>query len=130
MLIIWFMVGGCSTIVTSDSILYIVGKVTDESGLGINDVVVNLGLLQTVTDEDGCFEFDGLYSAIPARINISKIGYVTIEEEKPFSGYFIKATIIKINSSKVSRLVWTELDISDPNLYVGCEGENLDRFAK
>ena len=127
-LVTFFLLTSCNSMVTKDSALYVLGKVTDEYGIALSDVAVNVGLLQTVTDGRGCFLFDGEYPEHPISITMSKVGYTNIKEEKPYSGYFIRAMITKINSTQTSQIVWTELDLSDPNIYVSCEGENLERF--
>ncbi len=56
----------------------------------------------------------------PIKIMISKVGYMTIREERPYSGYYIGAMLTKSDSPNHGKIVWEELDISDPNLHVNC----------
>lgn len=135
LLILILLIGACSLksdehFVTAivDSAMYITGKVIDRSGTPLIGADVSIGFMETKTDEDGCFEFDGDHPEFPIDIRISKAGFTTIRESKQYSGYFIVATVARANSSEIGQLVWTELDLSNPNVYVSCEGENLERF--
>ena len=114
------LISGCVSITTSDSVLYVLGKVTDERSIAVTGATVNLGELETITDENGCFLFDGVYPAHPINIEISKIGYKTIREERPYNGYYIGALLTKLSSQDHGELTWRELDISDPNFHVNC----------
>ncbi len=118
--ILFLPISGCVPMYTTDSALYVLGKVTDENGLAVGKATVSLGDLKTKTDANGCFLFDGEYPEHPIKIMISKVGYMTIREERPYSGYYIGAMLTKSDSPNHGKIVWEELDISDPNLHVNC----------
>ncbi len=121
---LYVLLSGCGWMSTTDSVLYISGRITNEDGLALSDITVDINGLQATTDLHGCFLFDGEYPEHPIKITISKAGYKVVREEKPYSGYFIRVMLSKTDSPKSNQLAWTELDISGPSLHVNCETEN------
>lgn len=133
--LLFFLLSSCewdgttySEILIVDSTIFVVGKVIDEDRVPVSDVTVSIGNENIKTDSHGCFLFDYDDVSHPINLTIFKAGYSDIKENKPYSAYYVRSILTKTDSIKTSRVDWIELDIENPNLWVDCEGKNLEQF--
>ena len=102
-LVLFLVLSSCA-MVTSDSTVYIEGYVKDINGSPIKGAIAEYLGVQLITDEDGCFFFDGVYPPVGITVKINHPGYKEFVTTQKYGLYVFNITLVKLSTSNLAQL--------------------------